>query len=69
MQRARRRNREAEAEQAAIEGQPLPPYEPIWFRKINDEDAEGFDHLMHVTKGTYWDAKKNGDWSQCPSIF
>lgn len=69
MQRARRREREAEAEAAAFEGRAYPPYEPVWFRQIKDEDSEGFDHLMHVAKGTYWEAKRKGDWNQCPEIF
>lgn len=56
-------------EAAAIEGRPCPPYDPIWFEKVKDEDTEGFDHLMHVFKGTYWEAKKNANWKQCPQIF
>ncbi|XP_035790026.1 oxysterol-binding protein 1-like isoform X2 [Anopheles albimanus] len=65
-QRARRRQREAEAEQAAAEGRPYPPYEPIWFSK---EKEQGTDNLVHVYKGTYWDAKSKQDWSKSPSIF
>ncbi|XP_035901281.1 oxysterol-binding protein 1 isoform X3 [Anopheles stephensi] len=65
-QRARRRQREAEAETAAAEGRPYPPYEPIWFGK---EKEEGTDNLVHVYKGTYWDAKAKQDWSKCPTIF
>ncbi|XP_021708221.1 oxysterol-binding protein 1 isoform X2 [Aedes aegypti] len=65
-QRARRREREAEAEKAAAEGRPYPPYEPVWFSKQQDE---GTDSLVHVFKGTYWDAKTKQDWSKCPDIF
>ncbi|XP_050081424.1 oxysterol-binding protein 2 isoform X3 [Anopheles maculipalpis] len=65
-QRARRRQREAEAETAASEGRPYPPYEPIWFGK---EKEEGTDNLVHVYKGTYWDSKAKQDWSKCPTIF
>ncbi|XP_050094214.1 oxysterol-binding protein 1 isoform X2 [Anopheles aquasalis] len=65
-QRARRRQREAEAETAAAEGRPYPPYEPIWFSK---EKEQGTDNLVHVYKGTYWDAKSKQDWSKSPSIF
>lgn len=65
-QRARRRQREAEAEQAATEGRPYPPYEPIWFSK---EKEEGTDNLVHVFKGSYWDAKAKQDWSKSPNIF
>lgn len=69
-QRASRRKREAEAESATTkQGAPYTSYEPLWFEKKKDEDAEGFDHLMHVFKGTYWDAKQKGDWSNCPNIF
>ncbi|CAG2053491.1 unnamed protein product [Timema podura] len=35
-QRAARRIREANAEKAAAEGKPYPPYEPIWFKKELD---------------------------------
>ncbi|XP_055623951.1 oxysterol-binding protein 1 isoform X2 [Toxorhynchites rutilus septentrionalis] len=65
-QRARRREREAEAEKAAAEGRPYPPYEPIWFNK---QKEDGTDNLVHVFKGTYWDAKSKQDWSKCPDIF
>lgn len=65
-QRASRREREAEAEKAAAEGRPYPPYEPVWFDKRKEE---GTDNLVHVFKGTYWDAKAKQDWSKCPDIF
>uniref|UniRef100_A0A4Y0BQI6 Oxysterol-binding protein n=1 Tax=Anopheles funestus TaxID=62324 RepID=A0A4Y0BQI6_ANOFN len=65
-QRARRRQREAEAETAASDGRPYPPYEPIWFGK---EKEEGTDQLVHVYKGTYWDSKAKQEWSKCPTIF
>lgn len=68
-QRKARRQREADAENAAHDGIPFAPYEPLWFEKVKDEDCEGFDHLMHVFKGNYWKAKENGDWEQCPQIF
>ncbi|XP_038107720.1 oxysterol-binding protein 1 isoform X2 [Culex quinquefasciatus] len=65
-QRARRREREAEAEKAAAEGRPYPPYEPVWFDKRKED---GTDQLVHVFKGTYWDAKAKQDWSKSPDIF
>lgn len=68
-QRVTRRMREAEAESAATNKSVFTPYEPLWFEKVKDEDCEGFDHLMHVYKGNYWEAKKNADWKQCPKIF
>lgn len=65
-QRAKRRAREAEAEQAAKEGRPYPPYEPVWFTKQQDDNSE---NLVHVYNGKYWDCKKRNDWSQCPDLF
>lgn len=64
-----RRQRESDAENAAHDGIPYAPYEPLWFEKVKDDDCEGFDHLMHVFKGNYWKAKENGDWTHCPQIF
>lgn len=69
-QRATRRKRETEAEKAAATGgTPLVPYEALWFKKVKAEDSEGFEHLMHVYKGNYWNAKEKGDWKQFPDIF
>lgn len=65
-QRLKRRAREAEAEAAADKGSPYPPYEPIWFAR---EREEGTDNVIHVYKGTYWEHKRNQDWSQCPDLF
>ncbi|KAL5275309.1 OSBP family protein [Megaselia abdita] len=65
-QRTKRREREAEAEKAAKEGRPYPPYEPIWFKKQQDDNTE---NLVHVYKGDYWESKKRNDWSKCPDIF
>lgn len=68
-QRAVRRQREIDAENATNDGIPFMPYEPLWFKKVRDEDCEGYEHLMHVYKGNYWEAKKKADWSECPQIF
>lgn len=65
-QRSRRRQKEAEAETAASDGRPYPPYEPVWFNK---EREEGTDNLIHVFKGLYWDSKMKQEWSKCPNIF
>lgn len=65
-QRAVRRQREAEAEQAAAEGRPYQPYKPLWFEQTKEDDS---DVVHHVYKGTYWEAKEKQDWSQCPDIF
>lgn len=68
-QRTTRHQREAEAEAAAAEGRPFTPYEPVWFVKAKDEDNPAYDAFIHVTRGTYWDAKQKQDWSRCPEIF
>lgn len=65
-QRVKRRAREADAEDAAKEGRPYPPYEPLWFKKQQDDNTE---NLVHVYKGGYWESKKQHDWSKCPDIF
>lgn len=68
-QRQARRRREAEAELAAADGRPYPPYEPLWFVKTKDEDSEGYDSLIHVYRGNYWEAKRKQLFDQCPDIF
>uniref|UniRef100_V5G398 Oxysterol-binding protein 1 n=1 Tax=Anoplophora glabripennis TaxID=217634 RepID=V5G398_ANOGL len=65
-QRAVRRLREAEAEQAAAEDRPYQPYRPLWFEQTKEDDS---DVVHHVYKGTYWEAKEKQDWSQCPDIY
>ncbi|XP_072392952.1 oxysterol-binding protein 1 isoform X1 [Diabrotica undecimpunctata] len=65
-QRASRRQREAEAEKAAAEGRPYPPYKPLWFEQMREDDS---DVIHHVYRGTYWECKTKQDWSQCPDIF
>jgi Oxysterol-binding protein len=66
-QRAVRRQRELEAEQAAAEGTTPEPYQPIWFNKVTDDQNGG--KLIHVYSGGYWQAKNAQDWSECPDIF
>jgi oxysterol-binding protein 1 len=65
-QRQRRRQKEAEAEEATSAGRPYPPYDAVWFKK---EKEEGTDNVIHVYRGHYWESKKAGEWSRCPSIF
>ncbi|XP_054259945.1 oxysterol-binding protein 1-like [Macrosteles quadrilineatus] len=65
-QRMVRRQRENNAEQAASDGSPYSPYEPLWFKK-EMEPATG--NLAHIYKGGYWEAKEKQDWSMCPDIF
>ncbi|CAB3985242.1 Hypothetical predicted protein [Paramuricea clavata] len=65
-QRAKRREREAEAELAKREGRVYEDYKPVWFEKVYDEMS---DLEIHVYKGGYWEAKEKQDWSICPDIF
>ncbi|XP_063596730.1 oxysterol-binding protein 1-like isoform X7 [Penaeus indicus] len=65
-QRATRRRREAEAEQAATEGREYPPYCPTWFVKETD-DVTGA--LIFRFTHEYWDCKEKQEWSRCPDIF
>ncbi|XP_025830345.1 oxysterol-binding protein 1 isoform X2 [Agrilus planipennis] len=65
-QRASRRQREAEAEKAAAEGRPYPPYMPLWFEQRRDPEV---DTIYHMYKDTYWQCKAKQDWSMCPDIF
>ncbi|KAH8268470.1 hypothetical protein KR026_007539 [Drosophila bipectinata] len=65
-QRTKRREREAEAEKAAEEGTPYPAYEPMWFKRENEE---GTDNYVHVFKNTYWEAKEAQRWDGCPDIY
>ncbi|XP_069989965.1 oxysterol-binding protein 1 isoform X14 [Penaeus vannamei] len=65
-QRATRRRREAEAEQAAAEGREYPPYCPTWFVKETD-DVTGA--LIFRFTHEYWDCKEKQEWSRCPDIF
>ncbi|KAH8407179.1 hypothetical protein KR222_009978 [Zaprionus bogoriensis] len=65
-QRTVRREREAEAEEAAAEGRPYPAYEPMWFKREKEENS---DEYVHVYKNTYWEAKAAQDWSGCPEIY
>ncbi|XP_068247171.1 oxysterol-binding protein 1-like [Palaemon carinicauda] len=64
-QRATRRQREAEAEQAAADGQEFPPYTPVWFTKETDDTGA----LNYRYTHEYWDCKERQDWSRCPDIF
>ncbi|XP_014606256.1 PREDICTED: oxysterol-binding protein 1 isoform X1 [Polistes canadensis] len=65
-QRAARRNREHEAEEAASQGLPYETWEPLWFKKQQDPYT---DSLCYMYSGEYWECKNKGDWSRCPNIF
>lgn len=65
-QRAVRRKREAEHEEAVREGRPFPQYEPLWFVKQKEDDT---DIISHVYKGNYWECKERREWAHCPDIF
>jgi hypothetical protein len=66
-QRAVRKRREAEAEQAALNGEPFEQHQPTWFKKV--EDPENGGKLIYVYKGGYWEAKETQEWSHCPEIY
>ncbi len=65
-QRARRRKREAEAEEARRAGRVYEDYEPTWFEKTKDEYS---DVEIFVYKGGYWEAKEKKDFSVCPRLY
>lgn len=65
-QRLVRRQREEEAERAAVEGRPYVSYEPIWFKKQTDPIT---GNLVHIYCGEYWSSKEKQDWSKCPKIY
>ena len=57
----------AEAEAAALNGQPYEGYQPTWFKKVVDEQNGG--KLIYAYQGGYWEAKEKQDWSKCPEIY
>jgi hypothetical protein len=65
-QRANRRQREQEVEQAMQKGLSYPEYAPCWFDKSQDEFTGS---VVHIFKSDYWQCKDKQDWSRCPSIF
>jgi len=65
-QRANRRKREEEVEQAARKGLSYPEHKPAWFEKSQDELTGS---VVYLFNGDYWKAKETKDWSRCPSIF
>ncbi|XP_078600385.1 oxysterol-binding protein 1-like isoform X3 [Branchiostoma floridae x Branchiostoma japonicum] len=65
-QRAKRKQREAEAAQAAAEGKPYEGHKPVWFEKKLDPQTKNF---IHMYKGNYWDCKAQGDFAHCPDIY
>lgn len=65
-QRARRRLREQEAQDASESGHVYKGYKPRWFEEIDDELGGG---KIFIYKGGYWEAKEKQDWSTCPNIY
>lgn len=65
-QRAARKKREAEMEEASKRGETIKGYQPIWFEMKTDPVTGS---PIHVYKGKYWDCKEKSDWSSCPPIF
>ncbi|XP_067834701.1 oxysterol-binding protein 1-like [Heptranchias perlo] len=67
-QRAVRRKRESEINKAAEDGHPAldSSYRPLWFEKEEDPFTK---EMVHMYKGSYWEAKERQDWQLCPEIF
>uniref|UniRef100_A0A0A9W5Q0 Oxysterol-binding protein 1 n=1 Tax=Lygus hesperus TaxID=30085 RepID=A0A0A9W5Q0_LYGHE len=65
-QRTVRRQREAEAEEAALRGRPYETYSPVWFKKAKEPFT---GNVLHIYQGDYWSCKERQDWSRCPNIF
>ncbi|KRX78426.1 Oxysterol-binding protein 2 [Trichinella sp. T6] len=65
-QRASRKQREIEAEQAISEGREYKGYEPVWFTKHKDPWT---GNIIHSFNGKYWEHKSRQDWSDCPDIY
>nr|XP_022340468.1 oxysterol-binding protein 1-like isoform X1 [Crassostrea virginica] len=65
-QRAARKKREAETEEASKRGETVKGYQPVWF-EMKQDPVTGSP--IHVYKGQYWNCKEKSDWSSCPSIF
>ncbi|KRY38290.1 Oxysterol-binding protein 2 [Trichinella spiralis] len=65
-QRASRKQREIEAEQAISEGREYKSYEPVWFTKHKDPWT---GNIIHSFNGKYWEHKSRQDWSDCPDIY
>jgi len=66
-QRAKRREREKEEEVAAQEGRMVEPYQPVWFKRIKDE--QNGEKLVHAYRGGYWERKEAQKWDICPDLF
>ena len=66
-QRAVRRQREEEAEIAAQEGRAYEGHQPVWFKKVKDEQNGG--KLIFMYNGNYWSSKENQSWENCPDIY
>ena len=66
-QRAVRRKREEEAEIAAQEGRTYEEHQPVWFKKVKDEQNGG--KLIFMYQGDYWNSKEKQTWGNCPDIY
>ena len=62
-QRAVRRQREEEAEIAAQEGRAYEGHQPVWFKKVQDEQNGG--KLIFMYNGNYWSSKENCSIPNC----
>lgn len=65
-QRARRKQREAEALVCKNAGVSVNSYKPTWFSLKQNELTK---EMMFTFDNKYWECKDMSDWSSCPSIF
>ncbi|XP_048743920.2 oxysterol-binding protein 1-like isoform X2 [Ostrea edulis] len=65
-QRAARKKREAEVEEASKRGESVKGYQPVWFEMKQDPITGS---PIHMYKKQYWGCKEKSDWSICPNIF
>ena len=66
LQRARRKARELESQEATEQGRVFEGYKPRWFEETEDELSES---KIFVYKGGYWESKEKQEWSSCPKIY
>ncbi|KAK3084224.1 hypothetical protein FSP39_010268 [Pinctada imbricata] len=65
-QRAARKRREAEAEEAGKRGENYTGYEPAWF-EVKQDPVTGSP--IHMYRGDYWECRETKDWKRCPDIY
>ncbi|XP_052270365.1 oxysterol-binding protein 1-like isoform X2 [Dreissena polymorpha] len=65
-QRTKRKQMEAQAEDALKRGEEPPCHKPMWFMRQRDEITG--EHI-YVSNNKYWEAKGKQDWTGCPDIY